>query len=120
MRILVIEDDCLAGQALSWILEEDGHRVLTVEDGTTAAEVISAFDPDVVITDWRVPGLSGRQLCLELRRQKPSALMIVVSSAPEAFTSRIGVDARLRKPIDVTRLRKILSSSRVHTLDSHA
>ena len=109
MRILVVEDDPLARQALRWILEQDGHQVLAIGNGTAAVGMIAAFDPQVIITDWQVPGLSGKQLCREIRRQKPDALMIVVSSATEAFRSRVDVDARLRKPLDVAHLRELLA-----------
>ncbi len=109
VRILGVEDDPLARQALRWILEQDGHRVLMAGNGTAAVGLMAAFDPDVIIMDWRVPGLSGKQLCREIRRQKPGIPTIIVSSAAEAFSCQIDVSARLRKPLDVGRLREILA-----------
>jgi DNA-binding response OmpR family regulator len=109
VRILVIEDNRLGRQALRSILEDEGHEVHVAANGTAAVALMSVFDPHVVITDWGIPGLSGKRLCREIRRQKPAVPMIILSSAAEAFSSAIDASVKLRKPLDVARLREVLA-----------
>jgi DNA-binding response OmpR family regulator len=71
--------------------------------------VLKTFNPHVVIMDWHVPGLSGERLCGEIRQRSPKVPIIVVSSSEEAFSSRVEVSARLRKPLDVRRLRALVA-----------
>lgn len=112
MRILVVENERLARTALRSILELDGDEVRTAGDGARAVKVMTVFDPHVIIMDWRLPGLSGEPLCREILRRKPKVPIIVVSSSDEAFSSRIEVSARLRKPLDVRRLRAAVAARR--------
>jgi len=112
LRVLIVEDRRLARGALRSILELDGCEVRTAGDGSRAMTVMNTFDPQVVIMDWRMPGLSGERLCREIRRRKPDLPIIVVSSSEEAFSSGVQVSARLRKPIDVRRLRAAVSAQR--------
>src|SRR2546430_17531272 len=66
MRVLGVEDERLARTALRSILELDGYEVRAAGDGSRAVKVMDAFDPHVIIMDWRLPGLSGERLCLEI------------------------------------------------------
>ena len=111
LRILVIEDQRIARGALRIILEHDGYAVRSTGDGNRAATMVSSFQPHVVIMDWRLPGLAGEQLYDEIRRRDPSVHIIVVSSSDEAFDSDVLVDARLRKPLDVPRLRAAVEAA---------
>lgn len=110
MRILVVEDERLARSALCSILELEGYEARAAGDGTQAVKLMSAFDPHVIIMDWRVPGMSGERLCREIHRQKPDVPIIIVSSSDEAFSSHVEVSARLRKPLDVRRLRAAVAA----------
>jgi DNA-binding response OmpR family regulator len=112
MRILVVEDERLARSALRSILELDGYKVRAAGDGSRAVKLMTGFDPHLIIMDWRLPGLSGERLCREIHRRKPDVPIIVVSSSDEAFKSRVEVSARLRKPLDVRRLRAAVEARR--------
>lgn len=70
MRILVVDDDPLAGEMAAAILEEAGHACLRVENGMEALETLAeAQDIDLVISDLNMPLLSGLDLFQELRSQ---------------------------------------------------
>lgn len=109
-RVLVIEDERLARGAMRKILESDGYKVRVAANGHRAVEIVAAFDPQLVIMDWNVPGLSGERLCREIRHNNPNVPIIVVSSSDEAFASHVGVSARLRKPLEVRRLRAAVAA----------
>jgi DNA-binding response OmpR family regulator len=63
-----------------------------------------------VVTDWRMPGLSGLALCLALRERRHTMPIIVVTSAEEVFANDQPVNARLRKPIDPTLLERVINN----------
>jgi DNA-binding response OmpR family regulator len=104
-----VEDGRLARSALQLILQLEGYNVRVAGTGQRAVRVLAAFHPQVVIMDWRLPGISGEHLCREIRRRSPAIPIILISSSDEAFTSHVEVAARLRKPLDVVRLRAIVA-----------
>jgi DNA-binding response OmpR family regulator len=109
LRILVVEDERLARGALRLILELDGYDVRVTGNGSRALRVLKDFNPHIVIMDWRVSGLCGERLCDAMRRRLPNVPIIIISSSDEAFSSPVEVLARMRKPIDVRRLREVVA-----------
>lgn len=99
-RILLIEDDPYAREALALLLDFYGYDVVSASNGTDGLELMTEATPDLVVTDWRMPGLSGRALCIALRERRDSIPIVVVTSAEEVFSQDQPVNARLRKPID--------------------
>src|SRR6187399_873779 len=107
-RILVIEDDPYAREALSLLLEYYGYDVVTASNGADGLALVTDSAPDLVVTDWRMPGLSGLALCLALRERRTTMPIIVVTSADEVFSHDQPVNARLRKPIDPPMLSQVI------------
>jgi CheY-like chemotaxis protein len=70
MKILVVDDDAMAGEMTGAVLEGIGHDVLLAEDGIEAADKLNA-NPDIemVISDMNMPMISGIDLFRELRDQ---------------------------------------------------
>jgi CheY-like chemotaxis protein len=99
-RILVIEDDPYAREALALLLDFYGYDVVAASNGADGLQLVTDATPDLVVTDWRMPGLSGRALCIALRERRDSIPIVVVTSAEEVFSQDQPVNARLRKPID--------------------
>jgi CheY-like chemotaxis protein len=108
-RILVIEDDPYAREALSLLLGYYGYDVVAASNGSDGLALVSDAAPDLVVTDWRMPGLSGLALCLALRERRHSMPIVVVTSAEEVFSHDQPVNARLRKPIDPPMLNRVIS-----------
>ncbi|MFN8060204.1 MAG: response regulator [Vicinamibacterales bacterium] len=108
-RVLVVDDESAFRLALTLILQLDDRSVVVARDGDEALAVMQVFEPDLVVMDWRMPGLSGLQLCAAIRRHDPVVPIVVVSSADEAFEEPAPVNARLRKPVDVERLRHVIA-----------
>jgi two-component system cell cycle sensor histidine kinase/response regulator CckA len=106
LRVLVVDDELPLARALSRVLR--GHEVLTVHDGHSA--LAAMLDPsrsfDVVLCDLMMPGLSGSDLFLEARRQRPELASRFVFMTGGAFTEggrafleKLGASV-LTKPFD--------------------
>lgn len=108
-RILVIEDDPYAREALTLLLDYYGYDVTAASNGNDGLALVTEAAPDLVVTDWRMPGLSGVALCIALRQRRDTMPIVVVTSADEVFSSEQPVNARLRKPIDPPLLNRVIS-----------
>ncbi|MFO0661328.1 MAG: response regulator [Polyangiaceae bacterium] len=79
-RILIVDDEANARAALSEILHEDGYTTETAADGFKALGKLIEFDPDVVLTDLKMPGLDGIGLVEKGREICPTALFVVMTA----------------------------------------
>jgi CheY-like chemotaxis protein len=100
MRILVVDDDPLAGELTGAVLEEVGHEVVLAEDGISAAQMLDA-DPTIgmVISDMNMPMVSGIDLFRELRGQGVRLPFILLTGDDPAalLAQEPGLDASLMK-----------------------
>jgi len=100
--ILVVDDDRLIRSFISTILREDGHRVEEAGSGQSGMEKFQATDFDLVVTDLRMPDLSGLDLIREGRKLRPESRWIIItaygsiSNAVEAM--KVGASDYLTKP----------------------
>jgi CheY-like chemotaxis protein len=78
-RLLVVDDQPDIREVTSAMLAEEGFEVLTAEDGQEALELLPQFRPDLVITDLRMPRLSGFELLEIMRERFPRLPVIAVS-----------------------------------------
>jgi DNA-binding NtrC family response regulator len=111
-RILIVDDEANARAALSEILHEDGYVTETAADGFKALGKLSEFEPDVVLTDLKMPGLDGIGLMEKGREILPGAVFVVmtafgtIGSAVDAV--KRGADNYLTKPLDFDALAVIV------------
>ncbi|EKD99096.1 MAG: hypothetical protein ACD_23C00130G0001 [uncultured bacterium] len=116
-RVLVADDDPTVGLLMQAALESQGYAVTVVEDGTAALEAFRAMPADVVLLDVEMPGLTGYEVCEEIRRGWGTDIPVVlvtghddVASIERAYKS--GATDFMAKPINWTlighRLRYIL------------
>ena len=111
--ILVVEDDELMRTFLTQILREEGYRVQSAGDGKEALEKIQNGDFDLVITDLKMPKLSGIDLMREMRKEKPEIRWIIITaygSIPNAVEAvKAGAADYLTKPFrDPEELRHVV------------
>jgi CheY-like chemotaxis protein len=78
-RVLVVEDDPLVLQTTAAIVHSCGFSVRTAEDGFVALKVLRAVLPDIILTDLRMPGMSGFELLSIVRRRFPHIPTIAIS-----------------------------------------
>lgn len=112
-RVLVVEDDELMRVFLTQILKEEGYQIQAAENGMEALEKIQMSDFDLVITDLKMPKLSGIELMRESRKEKPEIRWIIItaygsiSNAVEAV--KAGAADYLTKPFrDPEELRLVI------------
>ncbi|MBI3269887.1 MAG: response regulator [Planctomycetes bacterium] len=104
--ILVVDDEASIRDLVREALENDGHRVLEVADGRTALELALREPVALVVSDISMPGLSGLELLIGLRRaacRVPVILMTAYTGQhTEAKALRYGAYGFLAKPFDIS------------------
>lgn len=102
--ILVVEDDPGMRSFLTTVLAEEGYRVETARDGAEGLSKLLSVEPDLVITDLRMPRLSGIELIKQAKKQGSGARWIVltafgsITGAVEAMKE--GASDYLTKPLE--------------------
>ncbi|WP_345816622.1 response regulator [Paraburkholderia sp. PREW-6R] len=98
--VLLVDDEEETLAALSAVCAADGFTVRTATNGEAALAMFIESPVDVVVADWRMPVMSGSELCHRLRTVPgiPDVAFILVSGepSPPAFVS---FDGFLRKPV---------------------
>ena len=114
-RILVVDDSELVCQQLSQLLAVPGRQIKVARDGTTALEWLVETNFSLVLTDLRLPGISGLDLIREIRQRDIPVTVIVmtghasVDSAVAAM--KLGAYDYLPKPIDSVRLEVLVEQA---------
>lgn len=116
--ILVVDDDARARELMHIVLSAQGYAVESAADGPSALAAIRERLPDVLLADFRLPGMDGAALCRHARELVPSARMAIVvlsgSDDPDVRRAAIeaGADEFLTKPCDRLALRDCLARLR--------
>ena len=124
-QLLLVEDEPALAQMLSYNLDKAGFEVKLAADGEQALTMLAEARPDLVVLDWMLPGVSGLEICRQLRRRNDTAdLPIVMLTARGEETDRLrgletGADDYVTKPFSpmelIARIRAILRRSRPAT-----
>lgn len=89
-RILVVDDDELLVELVTFTLESHGHEVLTAEDGAEAIELATSEQPDVVVLDGMMPGADGLDVLRQLRQDAGLSLPVIMLSARKQERDVVG------------------------------
>ncbi len=108
MRILLVEDDTLLGDALQAGLRQAGHAVNWVSDGISAETALMTEDYAAVVLDLGLPRMDGLEVLRRLRAMK-NTLPVLILTARDTVEDRIrgldaGADDYLVKPFDLAEL----------------
>lgn len=115
-HVLVVDDSRLQRTILSASLLRWGFKVTEAASGEEALEQITALRPDLVLSDWMMPGMSGLELCRRVRAddQAPYCYFILLTSKSEKAEVAHGLDSGaddfLTKPVDNNELRARISA----------
>lgn len=104
MRILIVEDDEVLGEAISQRASNQGHGVDWITSGVTANDVLKHQNYDLIILDLNLPGLNGDRVLEQLRSRKLKTPVLILT-ARDDIEDRIhlldlGADDYLIKPFD--------------------
>lgn len=100
-KILIIEDEKSISELLKGYLEHNSYIVNIAEDGLKAIQLFSDFMPDLVILDRMLPGISGDQVCQEIRTLSDVPILMLTAKSTEESKLEgfeLGVDDYVTKP----------------------
>ncbi len=123
VQILVIDDSMVVRELIAQYLEDGGYILETAANGEAAWAAICQSPPDLIISDWSMPGLSGIELCRRVKSD-PSLqhIYFLMLTAREDASDRVlgldtGADEFISKPINAEELRaRIRAALRVRQL----
>ena len=107
-RILIIDDEPNARNALSELLRDEGYEVSSAIDGLAAQARIAEFHPDLVLTDVHMPGLDGLSLLASMPNVADRPAMVLMSAYPRPAAVEVPF---IGKPIDIDHLLAIVEET---------
>jgi CheY-like chemotaxis protein len=118
MKILIVDDEPLIRRSLEKVFVKNGHQVVMAEDGLQGVDLWRKEDPDAVILDVLMPGLTGPEVINEIK-PSPQVPIILISAYSGHYdlesVKGLGADLFIEKPFDnimdiVTELEKLKES----------
>ncbi|MCE5334904.1 MAG: sigma-54 dependent transcriptional regulator [Desulfobacteraceae bacterium] len=120
LDILIVDDEPFQREMLRDFLLKDGHRIAEAANGETALQLISRNYFDLVLLDFRMPGLSGLETLKEIKRINPliDAVMVTAYGTVETAVEAMHAGARdyVTKPIDLEELSILVNRTAEHRL----
>lgn len=117
-RILIVEDDPKAAELVRLYLEREGHQVMVAHDGRLGLDLARTRQPDLIVLDLMLPGISGVEICRTLRAETPPpGIPIIMLTARSTEDDKLlgldlGADDYVTKPFSprelAARVRSIL------------
>ncbi|GAP79696.1 MULTISPECIES: response regulator transcription factor [Brachybacterium] len=90
-RILIVEDEESFSDPLSYSLRKEGYEVAVADTGTDGLRIFSAHGADLVLLDLMLPGMSGTEVCREIRRSS-SVPVIMLTAKDDEFDKVLGLE----------------------------
>jgi len=106
-RILIVEDEASLSEPLAYLLTREGYETVVAADGPSALAEFDATPADLVLLDLMLPGLSGTEVCRELRHR--SSVPIIMLTAKDSEVDivvglELGADDYVTKPYSTREL----------------
>jgi two-component system response regulator VicR/two-component system response regulator RegX3 len=114
-HVLLVDDEQVLRDCLSYALVKEGYQVTTAADGETALKVFHKQKPDVIILDLMLPGIDGMELCWRIR-QVSHIPILMLTAKDQAFHKvwglESGADDYITKPFNtreiIARIKAVL------------
>jgi DNA-binding NtrC family response regulator len=113
VTLLLVDDEPAILKALQRLVRDEGYRVITALDGEEALRLVASESVDVVLSDMDMPGMSGLDLMVRLRRNHPAAVRLLLTGRG-TLAAAVGaindgeVYRFMTKPWDIDELREVL------------
>jgi DNA-binding NtrC family response regulator len=117
-RVLVVDDEENLRRVTQLKLQQAGYEATTASDGAQALDLLARHPQDLIITDLKMPGMSGMDLLRRAKEDYPEVIVIVVTafgtieSAVEAM--RLGAHDYIIKPVNADALKLVVSRALEH------
>lgn len=89
--VLIVEDEQSLAEPLAFLLKKEGFEVFMAGDGPTALDTFAAEDIDIILLDLMLPGMSGTEVCRQLR-QTSSVPVIMVTARDSEIDKVVGLE----------------------------
>jgi DNA-binding NtrC family response regulator len=117
-RILVVDDEDSLRRVMQVQLQQSGYEVTTAASGGEAFERLTAAPVDLVLTDLKMPGMSGLELLKRIRAEYPEVIVILITAYGTVETAveamRSGAYDYITKPVNLDELKLVLSRALEH------
>jgi len=108
IRVLYVEDDEFIREELAETLEFDVKELIVAKNGLEGLEKFKQFNPDLVITDVKMPKMDGLMMSKEIKNISPKTPIIVTTAFSDSDylmkAIEIGIDRYVTKPVDIDKL----------------
>ena len=118
LRLLVVEDHVDIAESMAMLLTMNGHEVRVVGDGTAALQAVGEEEPDIVLLDLGLPGMTGYEVAQRLIARNPMKRPFLIamtgfgSDEDRQHCWEAGIDLHMLKPVDMEQLEEFLNRFR--------
>ena len=106
-KILIVDDEEKIRELINKYLVNEGFDVIEAADGYQALELAVSENPDLIVLDWLLPGISGLEVCRQVR-QKSAVPIIMLTAKTEEIDKllglELGADDYITKPFSLREL----------------
>ena len=113
-RILIVEDEPALAESVRYALDDEGYDVIVADNGPSGLESARALKPDLVLLDLMLPGMSGLDVCRQMRMSSDVPIIVLTakdSEADKVSGLELGADDYVTKPFS---MRELTARIRAH------
>ncbi|MBT2501800.1 response regulator transcription factor [Curtobacterium sp. ISL-83] len=106
-KILIVDDEPALSEPLEFLLQREGYDISVAADGVTALSKFDAENPDLVLLDLMLPGLSGTEVCRQIRTRSSAPIIMLTAKDSEVdivVGLELGADDYVTKPYSTREL----------------
>ncbi|KRG15856.1 response regulator [Lederbergia galactosidilytica] len=109
-KILIVDDQFGIRILLNEILQKEGYQIYQAANGPEALSITEEHNPDLVLLDMKIPGMSGPEILAEMKKMDAGIGVIIMTAYGEhemiKSAQKLGVVAHFSKPFDIEDVRK--------------
>lgn len=117
-RVLVVDDHTHARESMAEVLRQAGHQVACCSSAVEALQVVERETFDCIVTDLKMPGMSGLEFILQLEERRYEAQVVMVTAHASVTTAveamRHGAFDYIEKPFDVDQFERLVAQAMRH------
>lgn len=112
-KILIVDDELPVCKSIASVLEDQGYSITTALSGEEALKKQESTEPDIIIADLMMPGISGMDLLKTVKERRPETIVIMVTGYPSIASAvqaiKLGAFDYIPKPFTPEELRSLVS-----------